>query len=328
MKFNFKFLLAAVIVPASYITFSSVSTIDSSYPAQASPKPYIVEVISATGESAGQFRGLSVQTDPFSIAIELGAAPYVEDKFLAFPDIKMSIGSQITIYRAPSYKIIDGKKEFEYRSWTKTVGELLVEKKIEIGEDDKINFSKDTVLELNMEIRIIRVAITSVKKSESIDFRIIKKDDNTLDQGKIRIEQIGVLGEKVLTYEVRREDGVEVSRKLTNTEITKEPVTEIRIIGTKPVITGWCRYNDMVLDASIRNGLDPNKLCVLMRKESNGHPNSVNPRGPYVGLFQYSESFWQLASSKAGYSGADIYDAKAQIYVTAWALTHGYAGRW
>jgi len=38
--------------------------------------------------------------------------------------------------------------------------------------------------------------------------------------------------------------------------------------------------------------------------------------------------FWQWASAKAGYSGASIYDPTAQIFTTAWALTHGQAGRW
>ena len=317
-------------VPASFITFSSVAQVDSTYPVQPSPKPYIVDVKTSTGDDAGQYRGMTAQTDPFAISTELGASPYPEDRFLAFPDIKMGIGSQITIYRAPSYTIIDGRRESVMRSWTSTIGELLSEKNIEIGEDDKINFSTDTQLELNMEIRIIRVAITSVKTTEDIDFELVKKEDNTLDQGKIRIEQAGALGERVLTFEVRREDGVEVSRRLTGTEIALEPVTEIRIIGTKPVITGWCKYNDLVLDASIKNGLDPNKLCKLMNIESLGRSSIIGEHDgvKYYGLFQYESGFWVSVSSKAGYSGADILDAKAQIYTTAWALTHGYSGRW
>ena len=328
MKIKLNYWLAGVILPASFITFASTQSLKSQAIEQTIARPYLIELNSAKGLPAGTFSGQSVSADPFSIAHDLGVTLDPEDKYLAFPEIRMGIGGKITVYQAPNYVIYDGKKKLERRSWAETVGEFLSEEKIELGTDDKINFSLDTKLELEMEIRIIRVALTSVSRSESIDFKTIKKEDNTLDKGKIRVEQKGKAGTRILTYLVRREDGVEVSRNLTKTEITAEPVSEIQIIGTRPVITGWCKYNDLVLDASIKNGLDPDKLCALMRKESNGHPNSVNPKGPYIGLFQYTESFWAQASKKAGFAGADIYDAKAQIYTTAWALTHGYSGRW
>lgn len=307
--------------------FSSVPNTDSSQTNTPISRPYIVDEISTSGENMTTFVGQSSSLDPFTIATDIGAAPYKEDKFTAFPDVKMGIGSKITLYRAPSYTIVDGKKTYVARSWTRTVGELLAERNTEIGDDDKINFAKDFELMDKMEIRIIRVALTNLRIPQKVDYKVVKKEDKTLDKGKINIEQKGQSGEKVLTYQLRREDGVEVSRKLISTEITKEPVEEIQIIGTKPVITGWCRYNDIVLAASIKNGLDPDRLCSLMRKESNGHADSVSGGG-HLGLFQYTEGFWADASAKAGYAGASWMDPTAQIYTTAWAVTHGYAGRW
>lgn len=330
MKFNFKLFFVGLAAPVGLaITFSSQQTISSKQlNLDEKIRPYVVEVVRPTGEIETTLSGSSVKTDPFLISDELGAKPYLEDKFTTFPAIEMGIGSKITVYRAPVYTILDGKKELEARSWTGKVGELLSEQKIELGDDDKINFSVDTPLELGMVIKIVRVAITNISQSESIDYKVVKKEDKTLDQGKTRIDQKGQKGTKVLTYQVRREDGLEISRTLINTEVTIEPVDEIFIIGTKPAITGWCKYNDWVLDASIKNGLDPNQLCALMRKESNGHPDSSGQGGAHLGLFQYDPGFWSTVSQKAGYSGADIFDPKSQIYVTAWALTHGYAGRW
>lgn len=327
MKSHFKFLLAGVLLPASFITFSSTAKVENKSQPMTLAKPYIVEVNSAKGEKTGQFSGTSLKTDPFLISDELGANPYAQDKFSAFPEIRMGIGSKITIYRAPDYLIRDGKKKMTLRSWTENVGDLLSENNIDLGDDDKINFSTNTKLELGMEINIIRVAITNIKKSEPIDYDIIKKEDKTLDQGKTKIQQKGQKGTRVLTYQVRREDGIEISRRLTGTEVTVKPIDEIKIIGIKPVIIGWCKYNDWVLDASIKNNLDPNKLCRLMKAESNGNPNSTSGGG-HLGLFQYTEGFWSEASKKAGYAGASWSDAKAQIYTTAWAVTHSYAGRW
>lgn len=327
MKFNFKFLLAGLLVPAGYITFSINPLVENKPVVTEQPaRPYIVEAYSPDG-ARSTYSGASKSQDPFTIASEIKANPYKEDKFTAFPDIKMGIGSKITIYRAPEYFIVDGKKKIQRRSWVTTVGDLLREANISLGDDDKINFAESTELELGMNINIIRVAITNIKNTEPIDFKIVKKEDKTLDKGKTKVQQKGQVGTRTLTYRLVREDGVEISRKLINNEISVAPVDEIQIIGTKPVITGWCKYNDLVLDASIKNGLDPDRLCNLMRVESRGNADSVSGGG-HLGLFQYTEGFWADASKKAGYGGASWSDAKAQIYTTAWALTHGYAGRW
>ncbi len=330
MKFLFAKALIGLFFPIAMAASLSGDAQVNYSTATATPRiyPYIVEAVSPDGTNAGEWRGTSSQTTPFEIAANLGAKPYLEDKFSAFPSINMQMGSKITLYRAPSFTIFDGKRETDVRSWQKTVGDVLDEANIlELGQDDKIDFAVDTKAESGMTIRITRVAVTQVKEKKAIDFQIIKKEDKTLDQGKTRIDQAGQKGELTLTYEVRREDGVQVSKTLLKTETTKQAINQLLIIGTKPVITGWCKYNDLVLDASINNNIDPNKICALMKKESNGHPDSVN-NDTYFGLFQYESGFWADASKKAGFSGASITDPKAQIYVTAWAFAHGYSGRW
>lgn len=289
---------------------------------------YIVEVFDKNGDKTGDFKGDSPETDPFLIAKSFGANPYVEDKFTVVPDLSEGFGNKIILNRAPDYTVIDGKKEILLRSWQQTVGGLLTEGGIELGDDDKINFSKDTELFFDINIKIIRVAITQLKHNEEIGFKSIKKDDPTMDKGKTKVETAGEKGVKVLVYRIQREDGVEVSRTLIETEITKEPVDEVVLVGTKPVITVRCKFNDLVIEATQKYGMEPNDLCNLMMKESNGNINSVGGNNQYFGLFQYTPSFWAEASKKAGFSGASHFDARAQIFTTAWALTHGYGSRW
>ena len=65
-----------------------------------------------------------------------------------------------------------------------------------------------------------------------------------------------------------------------------------------------------------------------MMRESGGSADAGYPDGMYKGLFQYSEGFWQTVSARAGFEGASIYNAQAQIYTTAWALTYGQGSRW
>ena len=288
--------------------------------------PYQISEILPNGEQGNTYSGVSLKSEPFEIAAELKANPYPEDKFSTFPQYKDFVGRVITLYRAPSYIVYDQNKEITYRSFAQTVGQLLEEKKVILGEDDKINFSIDTELSLGMTIKITRVAKTKVIETEIIEHQIIKKDDPTIDKGKTKVKQAGVQGERKLTYEVTRENGVEISKVLLSNEVVKESIDEILLIGTKPVITTACRFNDIVIEAANKYGVDPNSLCYRMMQESMGNPNSDG--SGYEGLFQYGENFWAQASGQAGFAGASIWDVRAQIFVTAWAWTHGYRSKW
>ena len=201
--------------------------------------PYKIIEIKSLGVQSESV-GTSAAIVPEKIITDLGLPYWPEDKVNAFPDPKMGIGSVVTINRAPAIAIKDGKKETVYRSWAKTVGELLAEKNIELGVDDKIDVSVSANVSDGEKITITRVAITTMTETKSIDFQIQNKDDSNLDYGKKRVV-VGEKGEKKLTYRVRREDGEEVERTLLNTEITKEPKTEIHYTGTKVTVLSSVR---------------------------------------------------------------------------------------
>lgn len=325
-KSAFYFLLTLFLI-GIFFKISSYSKASFENAPESVSLPYVIEEKDWQGDLISEKKGVSSGEDETEVAESLGYTLYPEDKLSAFPEMKMNIGSKITITRAPVIYLKDGKKRFEFRSWKKTVGELLEEKNIELGEDDKINFSTDTFLEDEMQLVIVRVAITTVNEKEQIDYKTIKKDDPNLDEGKTKVAQAGVKGEKLLTYRVMRENGEEVSRSLVNTEIVSEPKEEVLMIGTRPVITVRCKFNDTVISAAQKYGADANALCTLMMKESNGNPRSGEGT-QYQGLFQYTDGFWKIASTKAGYAGASIFDPTAQIFSTAWAVTHGERGRW
>lgn len=233
-------VLAGVAIPAA-ITSSLFSTniISQNLSRTKSlARPYVVEIIKADGSNDKEVKGISNETDPFLISEAVGANPYEEDKFSVFPSPEMGMGGKITLYRAPDYKIKDGKKEFVVRSWSNTVGELLSKNKIELGLDDKINFSASTPLDLNMSISIIRVAKTTVIEPEGIDFKVVKKQNSSLEKGTKNILQAGKKGSKNKFYLVTREDGVEISRVFKKSEVVSEPVDEIAEVGTKVVTYG------------------------------------------------------------------------------------------
>ena len=68
--------------------------------------------------------------------------------------------------------------------------------------------------------------------SEVMRFTRETKDTPDLWIGQTEIEQKGEDGKKLVTGTIVKENGVEVERNITNTEIVKEPVTEIVLNGT------------------------------------------------------------------------------------------------
>lgn len=228
-------IIVFVVVRSHSFAFNTASK---NVEAQSLSRPYVVEIFDAQGNISNEIKGISNSGDPFLISKDLGAGPFVEDRFKAFPDIRMNMGSKITLYRAPLIKIKDGKRSKEIRSWQKTVGELFAEQKIEIGKDDKVNFVLDTGVENGMEIAITRVAVTTVVESEAIKYTTVKKSNPNVEKGNKKTLQSGKNGTKNKYYLVRREDGEEVSRKLTKTEVAVDPTDEIVEVGTKVVTYG------------------------------------------------------------------------------------------
>lgn len=277
-------------------------------------------------------------TDVFSVVHRVDSLPeafrvagvdyFPEDKVSFFPDPSMGIGTVITVQRALPITVMDGKKSRTLRTWQTTVGDLLKEKKIELGNDDRIAPTAITALSKNMTVTIIRVARTNVTETEAVPYQTTVEKDFHQFVGGQTVLKTGKNGQQEKTYLLIREDGELVSKTLLSVKTTLASVTAVvRRGGLNPVPSHCVPLKNWVVDASSRNKIDPNGLFYRIVRESNCHPNSRAAAG-YQGLLQYDPFFWASVSAKAGYSGASIWDAKSQIDVTGWAWAHGYRDRW
>lgn len=163
---------------------------------------------------------------------------YPEDIVTVFPDPQLQIGTIIRVTRATPVTIKDGNQTILYRTWSQTVQALLNEHGIELGQDDKINPSLDAQLSPDLTITITRVEITKISQQESIAYQTQTIDDPTMDRGTTKVKQAGVNGVKIKTFQVRRENGQEVSRKLIDSQVTKTAQNQIVLRGTKVVLLG------------------------------------------------------------------------------------------
>ena len=179
---------------------------------------------------------------------------YPEDKVQTFPDPSLGIGSKIVITRATAIYVTDAKKLTVYRTWQKTISDLLKEKNIGLLGQDSVDPSLDTWLRYNMSLTITRVAEVELTEEEVITYKVITKNDPTRYRGEPDIVQReGKNGQKILTYKVRRQDGVEVSRTLIDTQTTPAQ-DKIVLRGTKlkikETITGRGTWYDQGYNAA------------------------------------------------------------------------------
>jgi hypothetical protein len=63
-------------------------------------------------------------------------------------------------------------------------------------------------------------------------------------------------------------------------------------------------------------------MVSIARCESGLRPNAYNPRGPYIGLFQF------LQSTFTANGGTNIWSATDQANIAAKMLAHGQAHQW
>jgi resuscitation-promoting factor RpfB len=73
-----------------------------------------------------------------------------------------------------------------------------------------------------------------VTETRTIAFDTTTVHDNDLPKGTRTVRTNGVPGIRTLSYEVTLTDGVQTAKRLVRSVVTREPVTQVIAIGTKP----------------------------------------------------------------------------------------------
>ncbi len=116
-----------------------------------------------------------------------------------------------------------------------------------------------------------KVAYKDETVTEEFNFSIVKRLNPMLEAGTINTVQEGVNGEKNVTYKVKYEKGVEVSREAVSEEIVKEPVDKIVEYGNK----------NASKDAPVNKGMLDYKYVITC--EATAYDLSAEENGGYAG---------------------------------------------
>lgn len=167
--------------------------------------------------------GLSAQAQMAST----GEAP--KNKYTNVNSTKAKAVSEETTVRVSL--TADGENK-TYTTTALTVADLLAEAGVTLGEDDIVTPDAETVISDGIEIVVQRVEYKEETETQIVDYGFVTEETSSLASGTTQIKQYGIEGERTIVTSNKYVDGVFFESVVVSDEITKEPVDQIKLIGT------------------------------------------------------------------------------------------------
>jgi resuscitation-promoting factor RpfB len=128
---------------------------------------------------------------------------------------------------------VDGDAR-EVTTLTTTVGAMLVDAGIQLGDDDTVDWDLGATLQPHSTIVVTRVTEDEVVEEVTLEHDEVRRETDQLDAGETAVDVAGADGLRHDTYRVELVDGEEVDRELVGREVVDEPVDRVVLVGTRP----------------------------------------------------------------------------------------------
>ncbi len=207
--------------------------------------------------------------------------------------------------------LADGDRH-EVTTTAPTLRSAMAEAGIELRTQDRVNSDLSAVPYAEQVVGVTRVDGKRVVEQRPIRFKTVEKKSSELYKGDTRILEAGKVGIEIRRFRETYLDGKLDSRRLVEKRIAKKPVTQVVLVGTKP----------MPQNAPTADGLN---WAALADCESGGNPQAVNSAGPYYGLYQFSQPTWE---SVGGTGLPTENSASEQTYRAQILYNRSGAGQW
>ena len=261
------------------------------------------------------------QTAP-QIAQQAGITLYPEDQ----ADVDVStvnagyqdVGLQVTVDRAMPFTFVLYGKTMTARTQATTVEAMLKEKDITLGANDRVSVDGSTAISPDLTVRVWREGKQTVTVDEEVNFETETIKDADRPTSYKEVKTPGTKGSRSVTYEVTVQDGQEVARTEIASLVTKEPVKQVEVVGSKlPTPTNPTEAqalgHQMMLDFGYGEDQWP-CLYNLWMRESGWRTTAGNVSSGAYGIPQ------ALPASKMAVYGAD-YLTNASVQIT-WGLNY------
>lgn len=185
---------------------------------------------------------MSSYETPKEIAKDAGIKLYDEDEanLSRSSDILNSDGAGLilNIDRATRFTLVLYGKVIETGTQAKNVGEMIKEKNIKLGKSDVVSLSLTSEIITGSRVEIWRNGKQTITEEVPVAFTIRQIQDPSQPISYRVVKTPGVLGKKVVTYEVVMRNGKEVARKEIQNVRTLAPQDQVEIVGSKPEFSG------------------------------------------------------------------------------------------
>jgi uncharacterized protein YabE (DUF348 family) len=141
--------------------------------------------------------------------------------------------NEIHIKRAVPIEVtVEGQKKI-IMTYMDTVKEALTNSSVKLLESDRLEGAKpDDKVVKGMKIKLIRVRQEYVSEEEAIPYKVITKENHTLDKGVQRPIREGKEGVREKLFKVVMEDGKAIAKELVKETVKSNPVDRIVECGT------------------------------------------------------------------------------------------------
>jgi uncharacterized protein YabE (DUF348 family) len=207
--------------------------------------------------------------------------------------------------------LVDGKS-IPLDTTAPTVSQVLSDAGVTLAGQDTTSPDPASFPTDGENITVERITGTQATKEVPIDFSTTEQQDPSSYVGSRTTVTAGVPGVQQVVYAYLTINGVKQAPKIISKTVTKQPVSAVVKVGTKPVPNSVA-------------GADSLNWAGLAACESGGNPHSVGGGGLYFGLYQFSISTW--ASMGGSGSPANATPAE-QTYRAKLLYVRSGAGQW
>ncbi len=234
-------------------------------------------------DGSSKIKIMSAYQTAKQIAEQANLAVHTEDKLsmeLSDDVVRDGTFERVVINRATPVTFVFYGKTIQAYTHAKTVGAMLVERKIAPSKDDTLSPDIDTPITAGMKVELWRNGKQTLVQDEDIAFSTEKIQDANREIGYREIKTPGKNGKRTVTYEVVMKNGKEESRKEIKSVTISEPVKQVEVVGSK--------------FSNTFNGSFAEALARLRSCEGSYTSNTGNG---YYGAYQFDIQTW------GGYQG-------------------------
>lgn len=178
-------------------------------------------------------------------------------------------GLQLVIDRATLITIDLYGKQTELRTQAETVGALLKEKGINLGESGRVSVDQGTLIAAGMNLRIWREGKQTVTVEEAVGYDTQQIKDADRPAGYKEIKTPGKEGKRSVTYEIIVENGAEVARREIASVALEQAVAQVEVVGAKvKLVTNITADKEAIMTAAGVSAGDQQYAAYIINNEN------------------------------------------------------------